>query len=381
MPWLATLHLGKTIQALALIACYEEDWPVLILVPTSLRDAWETALRRWLGVRPQHIAAVGSGGEAHKINAATFAVVPYSLVGKMADRLVKRNYQVVVCDESHFLKDGKSQRSRAVVPLLKAAKRAICLTGTPALSRPVELFSQIEALRPNVFTSFNEFAKRYCDGSRFGWTGCTNADELYVMISRLVMVRRLKKDVLTQLPPKQREQVFLQLPKSDALNEVRAIQQQLQDIKDQQGGGDGGARSVEEKRLMNMLYVASARAKAQPVQEYLETLLDGGSEKLLFFAHHAELLDAATAVLKKRKVQFIRIDGATPTSARGSLVNTFQEVEAVRVAVLSIKAAGVGLTLTAASTVVFGELSWTPGEGTGAFRLTYACAGEKNTAA
>ena len=123
---------------------------------------------------------------------------------------------------------------------------------------------------------------------RFGWTGCTNAEELYAVISRLVMVRRLKKDVLTQLPPKQREQVFLQLPKSDALNEVRAIQKQLQEIKDQQGGGGGiaigggggggdggGGRSMLEKQLMNQLYVASARAKIQPVQEYLETLLAG----------------------------------------------------------------------------------------------------------
>ena len=70
-----------------------------------------------------------------------------------------------------------------------------------------------------MFLHEMEFAKRYCAGARFGWTGCTNADELYAVISRLVMVRRLKKDVLTQLPPKQREQVFLPLPKS-ALLEV-----------------------------------------------------------------------------------------------------------------------------------------------------------------
>jgi hypothetical protein len=109
--------------------------------------------------------------------------VPYSLVGKMQGKLVARNFQVVVCgelfilmclqairltcslvytDESHFIKDAKAQRTKAVVPLLKAARRAICLTGTPALSRPVELYSQVEALRPNVFPKFNEFAQRYC---------------------------------------------------------------------------------------------------------------------------------------------------------------------------------------------------------------------------
>lgn len=366
------MGLGKTVQALALMACYRDEWPALILVPTSLRGAWESALRRWLDVPANVIAAVGSGGEAHKIHAAKVAIVPYSLVGKMAEKLTRRAYQVVVCDESHFLKDPKAQRTKAVTPLLKAARRAICLTGTPALSRPVELYSQVEALRPNVFTKFTEFAQRYCSGARFGWQGCVNADELFAVISRLVMVRRLKKDVLTQLPPKQRQQVILTLPKGDALNEVRAIQEQLKTLREMMGGeafdvggggGDGpGGRSMEEKRLMTELYGASARAKTRPVQEYLETLLDGGSEKFLFFAHHKVMLDAATELLLRRKTRHVRIDGATPTGIRQKLVDEFQNDEGTRVAVLSIKAAGMGLTLTAASLVVFGELSWTPGD-------------------
>ena len=366
------MGLGKTVQALALISCYREEWPCLILVPTSLRDAWHEALRRWLDVRPGLIASVGSGAEAHKINAATFAIVPYSLVGKMQGKLAARNFQVVVCDESHFIKDAKAQRTKAVVPLLKAARRAICLTGTPALSRPVELYSQVEALRPNVFTKFTEFAQRYCSGSRFGWQGCENPDELYAIISRLVMVRRLKRDVLTQLPPKRREQVYIALDKkTEAYREMKAVQEQLQRLRDHAkdnglllGAGGDGKMNVEEKRLMNAYYVASAKAKTTSVQDYLETLLDGSGagDKFLFFAHHKELLDAASTVLRKRKTQFIRIDGATLTSERGGLVQQFQTVDAVKVAVLSIKAAGMGLTLTAASTVVFGELSWTPGD-------------------
>ena len=117
---------------------------------------------------------------------------------------------------------------------------------------------------------------------------------------------------------------------------------------------------MEEKRLMTELYGASARAKTRPVQEYLETLLDGGSEKFLFFAHHKVMLDAATELLLRRKTRHVRIDGATPTGIRQKLVDEFQNDEGTRVAVLSIKAAGMGLTLTAASLVVFGELSWTP---------------------
>ena len=128
---------------------------------------------------------------------------------------------------------------------------------------------------------------------------------------------------------------------------------------------------LEEKRLMNELYQATAEAKTKPVAEYLETLLDSSEtpgdasaavEKFLFFGHHTCTLDAASEMLRRRKVPFIRIDGSTDTNARQSLVDRFQTDRNARVAVLSIKAAGMGLTLTAASTVIFGELSWTPGD-------------------
>ena len=363
------MGLGKTVQALALMAAYESEWPALVLVPTSLRGAWESALQRWLSLAPREVASVESGSEGYKLASARVAIVPYSLVGKLAAKMAERRYQVVVCDESHFLKDQKSQRTKSVLPLLKAARRAVCLTGTPALSRPVELFTQIHALRPNVFTKFTEFAQRYCAGARFGWQGCSHPDELFALISRLVMVRRLKKDVLTQLPPKQRTQVMLALPKSDALAEVKAINASLKAFRESardagvEPGTDGlGNRSLDERRLMNDLYRASAAAKARPVREYLETLADGGCDKFLFFAHHKVMLDAASELFEQKRVRHIRIDGSTPAKDRQKLVDTFQTDERCRVAVLSIKAAGMGLTMTAASVVVFGELSWTPGE-------------------
>jgi hypothetical protein len=176
----------KTVQALACAAAYKDEWPCLILVPTSLRGAWEQALVKWLGdsllapckgmvrnannANNSFIAAVGTGAEQKKLDAPNvkFAIVPYSLVTKvrvafpksrlpvcpynadnffylkMSDLLLHKQYKVVICDESHFLKDSKAQRTKAVIPLLKNATRALCLTGTPALSRPVEIFSQAE---------------------------------------------------------------------------------------------------------------------------------------------------------------------------------------------------------------------------------------------
>lgn len=91
-------------------------------------------------------------------------------------------------------------------------------------------------------------------------------------------------------------------------------------------------------------------------------LLDGG-QKFLIFAHHSCLMDAIEHTCNRRKgCRYIRIDGKTPSTERSQLVSKFQDDDSVRVAILSIKAAGVGLTLTAASTVVFAEMTWTPGE-------------------
>ena len=384
------MGLGKTVQAIACASVYKQEWPCLILVPTSLRGAWEQALVKWLGdevmgnelfgngkgksPNSNAILSIGSGAEGKKLltygSGLKFCIVPYSLVTKIQQTLIQKRFQVVICDESHFLKDGKAQRTKAVVPLLKNAKRALCLTGTPALSRPVEIFSQAEALRPAVFTKFNEFAQRYCAGSRFGWQGSTNAEELHAVLSRLVMIRRLKKDVLTQLPAKQREKILIALQGGEAVGKVKAIRERMEQLRmDGDGNKTMGNNSMEEKRVMNELYQASAFAKAKPVAEYMETLLDssgsegdGSDTKFLFFGHHTCMLDGVSEMFKKRKISFIRIDGSTPTDTRQNLVDRFQTDQKTRVAVLSIKAAGMGLTLTAASCVVFGELSWTPGD-------------------
>ena len=272
---------------------------------------------------------MGAASEAWKLDEGKkFNVVPYSLVVKLKEKLREKRYRIIVADESHFLKDRRAQRTQAVIPLMKeGAKRVICLTGTPALSRPIELFTQLEALVPRVFCRLSDYGRRYCaNGGPFGmFTGCTHADELHVMISKLCMVRRLKKDVLKDLPPKQRSQVYLTVEKS-SMGEVYAVKSKLDKLRQTPGAGD----ELEEKRLLNELFLASAKAKKKAVCEYLETLLDGSDSKFIFFAHHGVLLDAVSEFMRKKKVKCIRIDGSTPASARGDLVNSFQRSDDVR---------------------------------------------------
>merc|ERR1719375_2183466 len=113
-------------------------------------------------------------------------------------------------------------------------------------------------------------------------------------------------------------------------------------------------------RLLMQMYVQTAEAKVAPVSEYVEDLISGGC-KFLVFGHHIFMLDALEAVAVRSKARYIRIDGSVSAAERHRRVKEFQEDEGVRVAVLGLLAAGVGITLTAASTVVFAELHWTPG--------------------
>lgn len=368
------MGLGKTLQAIAIALCYKEAWPVLVIVPSALRLHWAMAIHEWLQpeVDASDIAVVvpaatrlRQGFTIVKTSSCDqlhldglFCIISYEAVHKLPSSV---HFKVVVADEAHYLKSGKARRTMASLPFLQKAERAILLTGTPALNRPIELHKLLESLQPTVYRSFKEYGSRYCKSAgsgqhaKFGqFRGCSNPDELHTLVKSTVMIRRLKADVLPQLPPKRRQQVLLELdPKS--MHSIRAVMKELDDL---QSGMDPAKDPMEQNILMNKAYMETAKAKVQAVQDYIDTLLEGDC-KFLVFAHHRVLLDAVEE--KVKKVGYIRIDGKTPHALRPDLVKSFQDQENVRVAVLSIQAAGVGLTLTAASTVVFAEMAWTPG--------------------
>lgn len=374
------MGLGKTLQAIAVSACIRDSWPVLILTPSSLRLHWASMIQQWLDIPPSDILVVLSqcGGS----NRAGYTVVPsntkgsihldglfniisYDVVPKLQNLLMALEFKVVIADESHFLKNAQAKRTTASLPVIKKAQYAILLSGTPALSRPIELFKQLEALYPDVYKSVHEYGSRYCKGGIFGvYQGASNHEELHNLMKATVMIRRLKKDVLSELPVKRRQQVFLDLAEKD-MKQINALFRELEVVK----GKIKACKSQEEvdslkfteKNLINKIYTDSAEAKIPAVLDYLGTVIEAGC-KFLIFAHHKPMIDSIHQFLLKKKVGCIRIDGSTPPASRQALVTDFQEKDAIKAAVLSIRAGGVGLTLTAASTVIFAELSWTPGD-------------------
>ncbi|XP_033952027.1 DNA annealing helicase and endonuclease ZRANB3-like, partial [Pseudochaenichthys georgianus] len=204
---------------------------------------------------------------------------------------------------------------------------------------------------------------RYFGGRRqWDTRGSSNLSELHQRLSE-IMIRRLKAEVLTQLPPKIRQRIPFDLPK-DAAKEASASFAEWERLMKGLGSGVIGTDSNPSTQVMSLvtrMYKQTAVAKAGAVKDYIKMMLEAEQLKFLVFAHHLTMLQACTEAAIEAKAGYIRIDGSVPSSERMQLVNKFQSDPETRVAILSIQAAGQGLTLTAASHVVFAELYWNPG--------------------
>jgi SWI/SNF-related matrix-associated actin-dependent regulator 1 of chromatin subfamily A len=129
----------------------------------------------------------------------------------MIEKIIKKEFQYIIADEAHYLKSRTAKRTMSLTPVLQRAKRVVLLTGTPILAKPMEIYPLLHILRPDKFKGFKEFGSRYCDPKILGfglvvWSGASNTRELNSILNKL-MIRRLKKDVLSQLPPKKRQKI------------------------------------------------------------------------------------------------------------------------------------------------------------------------------
>jgi len=284
-------------------------------------------------------------------------------------------------DESHYIKSPDAQRTQAALRQCRGARHRILLSGTP-MARPREIWTQLLAVDPTLFPDFwprhNRpdkqphrlyFSYRYCapERQKIGWNryvyvhnGCTRPKELYAVLSRLAMIRRRKATVLRDLPPKVRQRLILDELDARTLLEFEAGMQQVSELRDEKG------TLFSDPAFMDLVR-RTAHLKVPMVAEYVEKMLVPALEadpgmKVLLFGHHRVMLDAVEEVVHRAHLKTMRIDGSTPDVRRTAYVRAFQEDDAVRVAVLSINAAGVGITLTRASLVIMMELLFGPKE-------------------
>lgn len=406
--------LGKTIQLIGIINADATIERVLVICPASLKINWARELAKWL-VRKFRIVIL-NGEAAQDFDGPVVYIVNYDILVKheqwllpdvdlkrvhtTIDKKTKKKivpeivrvipqtnpFDLVSADEAHYMKNQKTLRTKLGTAIASYAKRLVYLTGTPLVNRPKELWPLLETLDPTRWTNFFYYAKRYCNAHqvpagryRMVWDfdGASNLEELQRTLRETVMVRRLKSEVLKELPAKRRQLITLPCPEE--------LQRYLDDERDTEDRYEGEIEACEKaaewaaatddyntydlavKRMQEIRTVLfteiaklrhkTALAKVPHVVEFAKELLETG-QKLVIFAHHHDVIDAILGGLSD--FECVSLTGDDSQTKRQQAVDRFQNGTA-QVFVGSIQAAGVGLTLVAASTMIFAELDWVPG--------------------
>jgi SWI/SNF-related matrix-associated actin-dependent regulator of chromatin subfamily A-like protein 1 len=383
------MGLGKTVQALGFVNYirYSSNEPLSILVvcPSTLRFNWRQEIERWL-VKPMTvIIPTGPKFEVPRQDNIVVITNYEKLIGvNPFTESLKRVWDVLVCDEAQALKTYNTKRSQAILGregLLQRAHRFLALTGTPIENYPKEIWPLAAAICPAKFGDRIAFLKRYCalhDEKRGGRvvsvdTGATNLGELQQRLRASFMLRRLKNDVLKELPPKRRQLVTLNDAQADWSRDpdFRRWRELYERDYEAKLAALEAAKTQVEYRLavraldeftgvafqeMSDFRHRTALAKLPACIEYIDDMLTAGLDKLVIFAHHQDVL---AKLAEHYGDQAVSLHGATRQQDREKVVRAFQEGDK-KIFIGGLKAAGIGLNLYAASTVVFIEIDWNP---------------------
>lgn len=355
------MGLGKTYQALALASYYRNDWPLLIVTSSSMRDSWLCKVHTLLPFVPlKNVASIWSNKEILAIHNeyVQIVIISFKLSTAHTQNLICKKFGVIIIDESQYLKSHKSLCTLSLTAVAHRARRVILLSGTPALSRPKELYTQLHLIQPHFFSGYVEYGKRYCAGkqSKYGWdmTGKSNLSELQVILHKKFLIRRTKEEVLA-LQKKIREPVMLD-------ESLLVFDKKQRDVLTYLFNTFKKTKLNEKRAALLAYFSESAKLKVSAVCEYLKQLIQSDNkEKFLVFAHHKVMITAICKALDETGANYVRIVGSTVPTIRTQLLDRYQTDEDCRAAVLSTTTCGAGVTLTAATMVIFAELHWNPG--------------------
>lgn len=378
------MGLGKTVQVAVYLALKKNSVPALIVCPASLKMNWSREIEKWThyktyiidGRNPQQLTK-------EFINKYPVWIINYDILGSedkkekeeemerrkrakamgypcrkkqikvngWCDELIKHNFQTIICDEVQYIAEPETIRARAILQISKALKNSkkLFISGTPYETKTSQFFTCLSILDPVEFNNRYRFLMRYCDPVKtfFGWKfdGLSNAEELHAKISKF-MIRRLKKDVLTQLPPKIRAVVPMQVTPAE-----RKIYDEV-DWQFEQDIINGVKDKKEQLGHIAHLKQASYKAKEKAVIKWIKDYLTFQNKKLVVFIYHKATYDA---LMQEFGYCSVGLTGATPPNQRQAVVDKFQNEDKVFLFIGQIKASGVGLTLTKASATCFVE--------------------------
>jgi SWI/SNF-related matrix-associated actin-dependent regulator 1 of chromatin subfamily A len=415
------MGLGKTAQVIGYFTIAPEALPALVVCPANVRASWVREVAKWSDLRTllvvqkalvKGLRDLGLEVSERPLPGYDVTVVNYDLSRATVSGKYKRmtsallagipledwkGFNTLVFDESHYIKERSSQRTRvglalaSHVPLVDIkswpTERVIALTGTPLVNRPKDLWTQLRAVAWWIFPQFLPYAKRFCAAHpkyHKGWdySGASNLEELEKILRSTVMLRRTKKQVLPELPGKTR----VTLPIALNLKEYRAqLGEILEGLGEMKRKKDAWKELLEEmseeERKSYLAEHAEEAAGAAKLDGYMireidrikwaafeakfnatvQFIVDAQSQqgKVLVFAAHHEAIDRIVEHCRQAGVKVDSVDGRVTGAARERVLSAFQDGD-LEVLVGGIRAIAEGLTLTASHTVITVEFDWNP---------------------
>nr|WP_314545511.1 DEAD/DEAH box helicase [uncultured Massilia sp.] len=363
------MGLGKTIQTLAHILVEKEagrlDAPALVVAPTSLMGNWQDEAARFApGLRVLLLHGKDRASSFERIPEADLVLTTYALLGRDEEALRRHRYHLLILDEAQYIKNHRARAAQ--VACLLDARHRLCLTGTPVQNHLGELWSQFHFLMPGLLGDDKAFRRHFRNPIEQG--GDVQRAHLLTRRLKPFMLRRTKDKVATELPPK--TEIVLHVDagaaQRDLYETVRlAMDRRVRDEIDRKGLARSQIVILDallklrqvccDPRLLDPASSAGS-AKLEALLELLETLRSEG-RKVLVFSQFTSMLALVGAALKERAIDFALLTGETED--RAAQVAAFQQGR-VDVFLISLKAGGVGLNLTAADTVVHYDPWWNP---------------------
>ena len=354
------MGLGKTTSTI--IAALETgSKKVLIVCPASLKINWQREIENYSD-RPVFIAEGKKFSTEHD-----FVIINYDILKNFHDSdpkkkdeslLLQSGFDLVILDEAHMISNVQAQRTKIINSFAKKVDKVWLLTGTPMTSRPMNYYNLLNLIESPVAQNWKAYAIRYCQGFQFTagkrkvWNvmGASNLEELRDRTSKQIL-RRLKEEVL-DLPDKIITPVYLRLKSK----EYEDLMGEYYDWYDK-NPDESSSLTVQFSKLMKVRKVI-ANEKTKQTIEFVENILEQGKKVIIF----TNFTDTLQTIYQHFGKQAVYLDGSCSNAVRQQAVDSFQNDDKTRVFVGNLKAAGVGLTLTAAEVVIMNDLSFVPAE-------------------
>lgn len=352
---------GKTVEALAWLA-HRTTYPALVVCPNPVKWQWAEEAREWFGIT----STVLSGKTPRQLAGALsqLTIINYDILSDWKDALIEAGFKAVVYDECHKMKNRKAKRTVAGIAIGKRVKHVLPMSGTPIVNRPSEFFTMLNLLKPEKFSSFWRYAEEFCDlkQTRFGWdyNGASNLDELNRII-RPFMLRRLKSEVNTELPAKQR--IIVPVSLNGGMRLYERVRDGFLEWLAEKNGPEAALRAAYAETITKLMHLRrmAAKLKMETAMEWINDYLED-NQKLVVYAVHHEVVDMIMEMADKAGLSPVRFSGRETDRQKQEAKRLFIEDPSCRLFVANVDAVtGLDGLQKVASDTLFLEMSDVPG--------------------